>query len=58
MKMNPDFNSLIKNLKTPPATYKTINLAVLADSASQHLVMALKAVAVEYSINLKIWEIG
>src|SRR5688500_17186035 len=58
MKMKTDFNSLIKNLKTYSTTHKTINIAVLADSSAQHLIMALKAVAIEYKINLNIWEAG
>jgi FkbH-like protein len=56
MKMKTDFNGLIKNLKSSFQCQKTINVAVLADSAAQHLNLALKAVAVEYQIKLNIWE--
>jgi len=50
------FNELIKNLKKDSSPFNKVSVALLADSASQHLAKALRAVAIEYSINLNIWE--
>jgi FkbH-like protein len=54
--INITYNTLIKNLKKDSGSFDSINIAILADFASQHLVKALKAVAVEHNIKLNIWE--
>ena len=54
--MNATFNSLIKSLKKEGANLPKVEVAVLADFASQHLVKALKGAAIEQGINLNVWE--
>jgi FkbH-like protein len=50
------YNELIKNLKKNKNFYTKISIAILADSASQHLSKALKAAAFDYNIELNLWE--
>ena len=50
------FNQLIKNLKKDSSPFNKVSVALLADSASQHLAKALRAVAFDHSINLSVWE--
>lgn len=54
--MIANFNVLIKNLKKDVAGLNTVQVALLADFASQHLVKAVKASAIDHGINLQIWE--
>lgn len=50
------YNELIKNLKKKRSFQTKIQIALLADSASQHLSKALKAAAFDYNIELDVWE--
>jgi FkbH-like protein len=50
------FNDLIKNLKKENCSSKKVSVALLADSASQHLSKALRAAAYDDAINLSVWE--
>ncbi|HYH13960.1 MAG TPA: hypothetical protein VD794_01990, partial [Flavisolibacter sp.] len=50
------FNALIKNLKKDSTSFNKVSVALLADSASQHLSKAVKAAAIDHSINLSVWE--
>lgn len=54
--MTTTFNTLIKNLKEDNRAFKSLSIAILADSASQHLAKALKAAAVGHNIKLECWE--
>ena len=50
------FNHLKKNLKKETSGFKSIRLAILADSASQFLHQAIKGYGVEIGINFEIFE--
>jgi FkbH-like protein len=50
------YNELIKNLKKKASFQTKIKIALLADSASQHLSKALQAAAFDYNIELSVWE--
>jgi FkbH-like protein len=50
------YNALVKNLKLPASGFKLINIAVLADFASQHYVKALKAALVSQRVSAVVWE--
>lgn len=54
--MYPDFNSLKKNLKKEFSCKYKLKIAVLGDSATQLLCVALKGLAIEYHIDLSIYE--
>lgn len=54
--INIEYNTLLKNLKLDTSKFTSLNIAVLADFASQHLAKALKASAAEQKIKLNIWE--
>ena len=51
-----DFNSLKKNLKKDTNGFKSINTAILADSATQYLAVALKGYGVEKKLTVNVWE--
>jgi FkbH-like protein len=51
-----DFNTLKKNLKRSVAGYKKLKLALLGDSATQLLALALKATAVGRELDLELFE--
>jgi FkbH-like protein len=51
-----DFYELKKNLKKPVNGFKTVRLAVLGDSATQFLALAVKGYGVEKSLNLEVFE--
>jgi len=51
-----DFALLKKNLKKPVEGFKIVRMAILGDSATQFVVQAIKAMGVEYSLNLEIFE--
>ncbi|HEY8928402.1 MAG TPA: HAD-IIIC family phosphatase [Mucilaginibacter sp.] len=51
-----DFTTLLKNLKKNTDGFKTIKLAVLADSASQFAVKAIKATGIEHGIKYDVFE--
>jgi FkbH-like protein len=51
-----DFTTLLKNLKKDFGELKRIKVAVLADSASQFVVKAIKATGFEYGIRYDIFE--
>jgi len=48
------FNDLKKNLKKDYSGFKTIKIALLADSASQFLVSAIKGYGYERELNFEI----
>ena len=51
-----NFNQLKKNLKKDTSSLKKVSVAVLADSASQLLVQAIKAYGIERGYNFNIYE--
>jgi FkbH-like protein len=51
-----DFAVLKKNLKKPVAGFKIVRMAILGDSATQFVAQAIKAMGVDYSLNLEIFE--
>lgn len=51
-----DFLQLKKNLKKDFSSLTKIKIAVLADTATQFLVQALRGVGYDYGINLQILE--
>jgi len=51
-----DFSLLKKNLKKPVEGFKTVRTAILGDSATQFVAQAIKAMGIEYSLNLEIFE--
>lgn len=51
-----DFIQLKKNIKKDFSNLKSIKVAVLGDTATQFLAMALKGLGYDRSINLDIWE--
>ena len=51
-----DFTQLKKNLKRDFSSFEVIKVAVLADTASQFLVLALRGMGFESGYNLQIWE--
>lgn len=56
MQTTVSYNNLIKNLKKDSTSFNKVSVAILADSASQHLAKALKAAAFDHSIHLSVWE--
>ncbi len=50
------YNKLVKLLKTPATGLKNLNVAVLADFASQHLVKALKSALIQENFAATVWE--
>jgi len=50
------FTHLLKNIKKGAEGLKTYRLAVLADSASQFVVKAIKGTGIEYGVNYEIFE--
>jgi FkbH-like protein len=51
-----DFSQLKKNLKKEFSNLKTIKLAVLGDTATQFLAIALKGLGYDNGLNFEIWE--
>ena len=51
-----EFAVLKKNLKKPVEGFKKVRLAILGDSATQFVAQAIKAMGVDYSLNLEIFE--
>jgi FkbH-like protein len=54
--VNLPYNQLIKNLKKNTDGFKLLNIAVLADFASQHYVKALRSAMVCNQFNAVVWE--
>ena len=50
------FNQIKKNLKKDFSTFKKIKLAILGDSSTQFLNIAIKGLAYDYNLNIDIWE--
>ncbi len=50
------FSDLKKNLKLDPSNLKPLRLALLGDSSTQFLNIALRGEAVDSGFNLKVWE--
>ena len=50
------YNELIKNLKNNIESFKTLHIAVISDSASQHYSKALCSALVTQHLNAVIWE--
>ncbi|MFH1119574.1 MAG: HAD-IIIC family phosphatase [Bacteroidota bacterium] len=50
------FTQLVKNLKNDFSKLKSLNVAVLGDSATQFLTQALRGTGYDYGIDLQIWE--
>lgn len=50
------FTQLKKNLKRDCATFKTVRIALLGDTATQFLVQAIKGCAYEAELNADVWE--
>jgi FkbH-like protein len=50
------YTLLVKNLKLETTGFKNIQLAILADFASQHYVKAIRAALITWKINATIWE--
>jgi len=50
------YSTLVKKLKQETAGFKALNVAVLADFASQHYVKALRASLIDIRINATVWE--
>ena len=53
---NKSFLQLKKNLKKDFSEFKKIKLALLGDSSTQFLNIAIKGLAYDYNLNLDIWE--
>lgn len=53
-----DFTELKKNLKKDFSKLKPIKAAVLGDTATPFLTLALRGMGYDYGIDLKIWEAG
>jgi FkbH-like protein len=51
-----DFFRLKKNLKSNLQGFKSFRLAILGDSSTQFLVIAIKGLAIEYGLNFEIFE--
>lgn len=51
-----DFTALSKNLKKSFVGFKKTRLAILADSASQFIIRAIKGTGIEYGFNYEIYE--
>ncbi|TCC96879.1 HAD-IIIC family phosphatase [Pedobacter psychroterrae] len=54
--MSQTFNELKRNLKKDSGNFKKVRLAILADSASQLVVQAIKGYGIAHSINFVVFE--
>lgn len=52
----PTFNTLKKNLKRAAVDSRQIKIALLGDSATQLLAIAIRGMAIEYKIPINLWE--
>ena len=53
---NKSFLQIKKNIKKDFSEFKKIKLAILGDSSTQFLNIAIKGLAYDYNLNLDIWE--
>ena len=53
---NKSFLQIKKNIKKDFSEFKKIKLAILGDSSTQFLNIAIKGLAYDYNLNLEIWE--
>lgn len=51
-----NFSEIKKNLKNDFSILKTIKVAVMGDTATQHLIQALRGTGYDYGFDLQIWE--
>ena len=54
--LSTSYTELLRNLKKKPDRPSNLNVAVLADFASQHLVKGLQAAAIAQNLELSVWE--